>query len=319
MGRAPAMVALSLGVVLATLGAGAHPTTWRFEPLATAPASPATVTVPQPPRPVIAGLTGSTNTRGWNEPSAAVGGTSWADLDSDLRAAYELAVAVSPESCHLTVSVLAAIGQVESGNLVGHDINSAHRVVPTMLGPVLDGTKYRAISDTDGGHWDGNTTWDRALGPMQFIPASWRVAAIDLDEDGIRDPQDVFDATGAAMVYLCAGGRDLGSTAGLKSAVLAYNASSAYVALVLKWKAEFDVSYATAADVTEGLGLWALALPATVLATVRRPLPVPNPVSAQAGVASAPGVGHSPAPTPAASPQSSPASPTSPTSPDQPD
>jgi len=161
-------------------------------------------------------------------------------LSTALLAAYERAVAAAPPECNLSVALLAAIGQVESGNLAGHHLDAQNRVVPAILGPVLDGRRFRAVPDTDAGHWDGNARWDRALGPMQFIPSSWRAVAIDLDGDGVRDPQDLDDAAGAAMVYLCAGGRDLATEDGLRAAILSYNRSEKYLRLVLAWKRAFD-------------------------------------------------------------------------------
>ena len=166
-------------------------------------------------------------------------------LPSDLLAAYWRAAEVAPARCHLPVTVLMAIGQVESGNLAGHRIDASHRVVPSIVGPVLDGSPFRAIRDTDAGRLDGDATWDRAVGPMQFVPASWRVAGVDMDGDDRRDPQDVYDAAGAAMVYLCVGDRDLSTYAGLRSAILAYNHSRAYLRLVLRWKRAFDAASAS--------------------------------------------------------------------------
>ncbi len=155
--------------------------------------------------------------------------------------AYRLAAMVAPDSCNLDVSLLAAIGQVESGNLAGYELDADHRPDPPVLGPVLDGSSgVAAIPDTDAGQWDGDREWDRAVGPMQFIPSSWRVAGVDMDADGERNPQDVEDAAGAAMVYLCVGGVDLSDEASLRSAIFGYNHSDAYVRLVLAWKKAFD-------------------------------------------------------------------------------
>ena len=128
---------------------------------------------------------------------------------------------------------------------------------PGVLGPVLDGSDYAAIPDTDNGRWDGHRTWDRALGPLQLLPASWRVAGMDADGDGRRDPQNVYDAAGAAMVYLCDGGRDLGTRKGLEEAVLAYNHSRDYLRLVLAWKTVFDTADVTGLGSTPPLGAWA--------------------------------------------------------------
>lgn len=229
-------------------------------------------------------------------------------LSGAVLAAYQRAVAASPPQCHLTVSLLAAIGQVESGNMAGHQLDAAHRVVPAILGPVLNGRRFRAIADTDGGHWDGNTRWDRALGPLQFIPSTWRAVGVDLDGDGVRDPQDLYDAAGAAMVYLCAGGRDLATEEGLRAAILAYNHSMAYLRLVLAWKAAFDSSDLTA---------WgSLTLTATAIrALSSAPGPRPGRPAAHVdlgAVAASPGaVAASPGVVPAEIPADTPATPAS--------
>ena len=161
-----------------------------------------------------------------------------------LLAAYRQAVAGAPPECHLPVSLLAAIGQVESGSLAGRSLDAAHRAVPPVLGPVLDGVATAAISDTDGGRLDGNTQWDRAVGPMQFIPGTWAAFGVDGDGDGRVDPQNVYDAAASAARYLCAGGRDLALPSSLRSAILAYNHSTAYLATVLAWQQRFDGSSA---------------------------------------------------------------------------
>jgi len=193
-------------------------------------------------------------------------------LSNALLAAYDRAVAAAPPECHLSVALLAAIGQVESGNLAGHHLDAQNRVVPAILGPVLDGRRFRAVTDTDAGHWDGNATWDRALGPMQFIPSSWRAVAIDLDGDGVRDPQDLDDAAGAAMVYLCAGGRDLATAEGLREAILSYNRSERYLRLVLAWKQAFDGVDLAVWGPTAAYPSWSavLAAPADVKTSVPR-------------------------------------------------
>jgi hypothetical protein len=209
----------------------------RLQALGATPQEPASVTVPEAESPVVVANAAAANTRGWYASQVAPAPE---DLTDDVLAAYTLAVAVSPTSCHITTPILAAIGQVESGNLAGKTLDENHRVVPAILGPVLDGLHYRAVADTDAGAWDGNKQWDRALGPMQIIPASWRVVGLDLDGDGVRDPQNVYDSAGAAMVYLCSGGRDLSTADGLRQAVLSYNKSPAYLDAVLAWKAVFD-------------------------------------------------------------------------------
>jgi len=150
-----------------------------------------------------------------------------------LWAAYTAAVAATPASCNLDPRLLAAIGQVESGSLAGRSLDNRHRAVPAVYGPVLDGRQYARIPDTDAGRWDGNRTWDRAVGPMQFIPSTWSRHGRDADGDGVADPQDIEDAALSAAGYLCAGGRDLSRPADLRAAILSYNHSERYLAAVL--------------------------------------------------------------------------------------
>jgi membrane-bound lytic murein transglycosylase B len=97
-----------------------------------------------------------------------------------------------------------------------------------IRGPVLDGNGVGAVHDTDNGRWDGDATWDRALGPMQFIPSTWRKWAADGNADGVADPDQIDDAALAAARYLCASGR-MGTPRGWLDAVYAYNHSSSYV------------------------------------------------------------------------------------------
>lgn len=151
--------------------------------------------------------------------------------------AYRNAVAGAPEGCHLPVSLLAAIGEVESGSLVGRPLDEEHRT--HVLGPVLDGDPFARVLDTDGGWLDGNPRWDRALGPMQILPGTWVRFATDGDHDGSLDPQDLEDAAATAASYLCDDGRDLARPAELRAAVLAYNHSRNYLRLVMTLMARY--------------------------------------------------------------------------------
>jgi hypothetical protein len=140
--------------------------------------------------------------------------------------------------CKVGWSTLAAIGRVESvhGTLGGGHIDADGWPTKPILGPALDGSPgVRAIRDTDGGRWDGDTTWDRAVGPMQFIPSTWRSWAVDANGDGQAHPQHMDDAALAAARYLCASGRDLTDGQAWWSAVLSYNRSESYARTVLEW------------------------------------------------------------------------------------
>jgi hypothetical protein len=248
---------LTLSVLLVLVGGHVLRSPADGEGTRALPLQQASVTVPGPGDPVVVAGALSPNTRGLLGAQAAA--HAGADgIPAELVDAYTLAVALSPAKCHLSVSLLAAIGQVESGNLEGRTIDAGHRAVPAVLGPVLDGTGVAAIKDTDDGRWDGNRLWDQALGPLQLVPASWRVVGLDMDADGIRDPQDVYDAAGAAMVYLCADARDLGTSEGLNKAVMAYNHAARYLKLVLAWKAVFDAADITGLESGPALGAWAM-------------------------------------------------------------
>jgi membrane-bound lytic murein transglycosylase B len=155
------------------------------------------------------------------------------------------ALAVEKTSCHLTWPLLAGIGKVETnhGRTWGSKarLTAAGEVVPTILGPVLNGHNgVGMLLDTDGGALDHDRQYDRAVGPMQFVPATWREFGRDGNGDGNKDPNNVWDASLGAANYLCAGNRNLAVSADRRAAILAYNTSSAYVRSVLAWAAAYQ-------------------------------------------------------------------------------
>ena len=195
--------------------------------------------------------------------------------------------------CHLSWSLLAGIGRVESnhGRFGGAVVGADGRVSPPIYGPLLDGSGgYPAIADTDGGRWDGNAQFDRAVGPMQFIPGTWAIYGADGNGDGVADPQNVDDAALAAARYLCAGGGDLSTQAGRWNAVYRYNHSASYVSLVLG----LADSYASGTPT---------ALPAQPPG-VTTPAGPPASVGKPAAVVPPPAPGSTPAKTPAKTPVS---------------
>ncbi|MGW1872605.1 lytic transglycosylase domain-containing protein [Streptomyces sp. NPDC001975] len=154
-------------------------------------------------------------------------------LDAYKKAEAELRG--SKPGCNLPWQLLAAIGKVESGQARGGDVDAEGNTLHRILGPQLDGNGFALIQDTDGGQYDGNSQYDQAVGPMQFIPSTWAWAARDGNGDGVKDPNNVYDAALAAGHYLCRNGWDLSVQADMNSAILSYNNSQDYLNLVLSW------------------------------------------------------------------------------------
>ncbi|WP_262387293.1 lytic transglycosylase domain-containing protein [Streptomyces sp. TRM49041] len=145
----------------------------------------------------------------------------------------------SAPGCRLRWQLLAAIGQVESAQARGGRVDARGTTFAPIVGPRLDGRGFALIRDTDRGAYDGDAVYDRAVGPMQFIPSTWAAWGADGNGDGVADPHNVHDAALAAGRYLCAGGRDLAVPGDLDRAVLAYNRSVAYLRLVRSWYGYF--------------------------------------------------------------------------------
>ncbi|MGZ4580399.1 MAG: lytic transglycosylase domain-containing protein [Nocardioidaceae bacterium] len=166
--------------------------------------------------------------------SASTNGIPAAALSAYQRAAQVINAA--DPSCHMGWQLIAAIGRVESdhGRDGGNTRTTKGISTPGIYGIPLDGRNGTArVADTDGGQYDNDPIYDRAVGPMQFIPSTWSVVGVDADGDGQRNPQDINDAALATAVYLCSGNEDLSTPAGQRAAVYRYNHSQDYVNLVL--------------------------------------------------------------------------------------
>lgn len=108
----------------------------------------------------------------------------------------------------LSWTILAAIGQVESG----HGRN--------------DGPSYAG-----------------AMGPMQFEPSTFEAYAIDGDRDGVKNIDDPADAIYTAANYLCANGAGRGGSA-LYNAIWHYNHADWYVSMVENLASLYATAYA---------------------------------------------------------------------------
>jgi murein DD-endopeptidase MepM/ murein hydrolase activator NlpD len=134
--------------------------------------------------------------------------------------------------------LLAGIGWVESrhGTTRGARINPhSGEVSPWILGPPLDGSPgvLRLPAGRWLGWWGLPGPWQQAVGPMQFLPATFEAWAVDADADGVAKPHDIDDAVASAANYLC-GGPD-GEIHSEQEALLRYNRSHTYVREVLAY------------------------------------------------------------------------------------
>lgn len=156
------------------------------------------------------------------------------------RAAADTIARTQPQ-CGIDWRLIAGIGRVESHHANNGDTDDSGHLRTPIFGPTLDGSLSgnQVITDTDGGALDGDPVHDRAVGPMQFIPQTWKKYAADGNGDGIADPQNVFDAALTTARYLCDGGLDLRSTASETTAVLRYNNSMTYVSDVLGFARDY--------------------------------------------------------------------------------
>ena len=144
-----------------------------------------------------------------------------------------LTLGAQQPGCHIAWNTLAGIGAVESahGTHSGARLLASGMSVPAIRGPALNGNGVGTIRDSDNGSWDGDSTWDRAVGPMQFIPGTWRRWGTDGSGDGVADPNQIDDAALTAARYLCASG-SMASGDGWRAAILSYNHSDSYVSSV---------------------------------------------------------------------------------------
>ncbi|HET8620789.1 MAG TPA: lytic transglycosylase domain-containing protein, partial [Acidimicrobiales bacterium] len=232
----------------------------------------------------------------------------------------ELTAVEDPE-CGVPWSVLAAIGRVESdhGRFGGAMLRPDGYGTRPIRGIALDGRPGIAlIRDTDRGGLDGDTVFDRAVGPMQFIPSTWANVGVDGNGDDRRDPNNIFDAAWGAGVYLCAGEVDLTEPGQLARAVRRYNHTDEYVRVVLGLAEAYENGDYEAAPGADGATLGETGMDPGVfrdfedvdpapggsgfddngLAPAPRPAPAPAP---------APGPAPDPAPAPAPNPAPAPA------------
>jgi membrane-bound lytic murein transglycosylase B len=244
-GRLAALTAVTVLALVLVLGAGAlvGRLTAPRTTIAAAPTVPASTgqspTGPPfapPPASVPAGPT---------RPSDAL--APWAarinaavDVPQVAAQAYgyaQLLLQNSNPSCHLGWTTLAGIGEVAThhGQQGGAVLDRSGRTTPTIVGPSLDGRDGRPlVRDTDAGAFDADPTYDRAMGPMQVLPAVWRTYASDGDNDQIQDPYDIDDSTVAVARLLCSGNADLAQLTGWTAAIAKFQSGDAFANAVFQ-------------------------------------------------------------------------------------
>lgn len=204
------------------------------------PAADARVTYTPPPRAganlenPARGLTTAVNVTGSPDAQWLLQAAKQTGIPARALRAYVAAAATADHSipgCGIGWNTLAAVGFVESahGTYGGGSLDAGGKATGAIVGPSLDGAGFAAIPDTDAGALDDDATWDHAVGPMQFIPATWRLVGMDGNGDGTADPFNIDDAALSAATYLCGHGRDLTTAQGWTDAIYSYNQSDAYI------------------------------------------------------------------------------------------
>lgn len=157
-------------------------------------------------------------------------------LDAYYRASR--AITADDPGCGVQWWAIAGISRVEGhhGTYGGAALDKLGDATKKIIGIQLNGTNdTRVITDSDGGALDGDPAYDRAVGPMQFIPQTWSRFASDGNDDGVLTPFNLYDATLAAARYLCRASGGLAEDPGLRTAYFSYNNSDAYVERVLSF------------------------------------------------------------------------------------
>ena len=109
--------------------------------------------------------------------------------------------------------------------------------------PGLSWTVLAAIGQVESGHGrNPSTSSAGAMGPMQFLPSTFAHYAVDGDHDGVANIMDPYDAIYSAAAYLCANGAGNGPGA-LYSAIWHYNHADWYVQMVLSLAQKYAAAF----------------------------------------------------------------------------
>ncbi|MFM7063963.1 MAG: lytic transglycosylase domain-containing protein [Actinomycetes bacterium] len=165
---------------------------------------------------------------------AVIVGTDLPVLAADAYYRAARLLSLTDPNCGVPWWALAGIGRTESnhGRYRGAGVSPDGQVEPRIYGPMLDGSgPFAVVGDTDDGALDGTAAGERAVGPMQFLPGTWRTVGRDGTFDGVADPHNLYDAALGAGALLCRSG-SLSSEAALRRSFRTYNNSGEYVQVV---------------------------------------------------------------------------------------
>lgn len=186
-----------------------------------------------------AGISGRVDADWLAETSAATG------IPARALAAYAgaaLAKAAAMPECGISWNTIAAIGAAESdhGRHGGSSVADDGVVTPPIYGvPLSGGAGVEHIADSDGGAIDGDAEFDRAVGPFQLIPQTWRNWHTDGNGDGVEDPQNIDDAAVATVNYLCRVSIRIDTEEGWNAAVAGFNSPQSYRDTVARYAVQY--------------------------------------------------------------------------------
>jgi Transglycosylase SLT domain len=158
-----------------------------------------------------------------------------------LAAVHKAAAALAAEAASFSSITAASIAGLQILPPSAQYLALYKAAAPTC--PGLSWTVLAAIGQVETGH-GRNTSMSSAgaMGPMQFEPATFRAYAVDGDGDGIANIMDPADSIYTAAHYLCANGAGISPSA-LNGAILHYNHAVWYLDMVLKLAAMYASSY----------------------------------------------------------------------------
>ncbi len=172
--------------------------------------------------------------------NAAVGRLTASEAAAAARRAAEAAAAL--RSTELAAVRIAATATRRIAPMAGTRGYLALYRSAALTCPGLSWAVLAAVGQVESGHGrNTGTSSAGALGPMQFMPATFAAYAVDGDHDGRTDISSPADAIFTAAHFLCVHGAGSGP-AGVAAALLFYNHAGWYVDLVVALAARYEVN-----------------------------------------------------------------------------